>query len=179
PPQAVHGDVQARGRPEVGALLQDDLRLGLPHRREGLRQRHQGVGAARPGEAHRLRPGRRHVVRAASARQVQVLTRRPLLRAGVPQGRMTRWALSVLMSMLLLGAAMMMAARLLGRSGSRGALVMSIVARWLGAYVLWSFVGGLALRYRVLTVYDGALFALLALGGGYWASATAVTRGRE
>jgi hypothetical protein len=92
---------------------------------------------------------------------------------------MTRWALSVLMSMLLLGAAMMMAARLLGRSGSRGALVMSIVARWLGAYVLWSFVGGLALRYGVLAAYDGALFALLALGGGYWEYVTAVTRGRE
>jgi hypothetical protein len=92
---------------------------------------------------------------------------------------MTRWALSVLMSMLVLGVAMIAAARLLGKSGSRGSLVMSIAARWLGAYVLWSFVGGLALRYGLLTAYDGAPFALLAVGGGYWEYVTTVTRGRE
>jgi hypothetical protein len=92
---------------------------------------------------------------------------------------MARWALSLLISLLLLGAAMMVAARLFGRSGSRGSLVLSIVARWLGAYVLWSFVGGLALRYGLLTAYDGAPFALLALGGGYWEYVTTVTRGRQ
>ena len=92
---------------------------------------------------------------------------------------MTRWALSVLISLLLVGAAMMLAARVLGRSGARGSLVMSLVARWLGAYVLWSFAGGLALRYGLLSAYDGAPFALLAMAGGYWEYVTTVTRGRE
>jgi len=80
---------------------------------------------------------------------------------------------------MLIGAATIFVARLLGKSGSRASLVVTIVAHWLGAYVLWSFLGGLALHYRVLTAYDGALFALLALGVGYWQYVTVVTRGRE
>jgi hypothetical protein len=90
----------------------------------------------------------------------------------------TRWALSVLVSMLLIGAATIVAARLLGKSDSRASLLVSIVAHWLGAYVLWSFLGGLALHYGLLTAYDGALFALIALGGGYWQYVTVTTRGR-
>lgn len=92
---------------------------------------------------------------------------------------MTRWALAVLVSTMLIGTATIFAARLLGKSGSHASLVVSVVAHWLGAYVLWSFLGGLAVHYRLLSVYDGALFALLALGVGYWQYVTAVTRGRE
>jgi hypothetical protein len=91
----------------------------------------------------------------------------------------TRWALTVLASMMLIGAAILFVARLFGASGSRASLLVSIVAYWLGAYVLWGFLGGLALHYRLLTAYDGALFAFLALGVGYWQYVTAVTRGRE
>ena len=92
---------------------------------------------------------------------------------------MTRWALAVLVSTMLIGAATVFVARVLGKSGSRASLLVSIVAHWLGAYVLWSFLGGLALHYGVLTAYDGALFALLALGMGYWQYVTVVTKGRE
>ena len=92
---------------------------------------------------------------------------------------MTRWALAVLVSTFLIAAALVIVARFFGKSGSRASLVVSIVAHWLGAYVLWSFVGGLALHYGMLTAYDGALFALLALGAGYGQYRIAVTRGRE
>jgi len=92
---------------------------------------------------------------------------------------MTRWALSVLVSTMLIGAATIWLARLLGKSGSRASMAVSIAAHWLGAYVLWSFLGGLALHYGVLSAYDGALFAVLALGVGYWQYITAVTRGRS
>ena len=92
---------------------------------------------------------------------------------------MTRWALSVLVSTLLIGAATVFVARVLGKSGSRASVAVSIAAHWLGAYVLWSFLGGLALHYNLVTAYDGALFALLALAAGYWQYVTAVTRGRH
>lgn len=92
---------------------------------------------------------------------------------------MTRWALAVLVSTLLVGVATIVVARVLGKSGSRASVAVSIVAHWLAAYVLWSFLGGLALRYGVLSAYDGALFALLAIGVGYWQYVTAVTRGRS
>jgi len=92
---------------------------------------------------------------------------------------MTRWGLAVLVGALVLGGATIAAARLLGRSGSRAALLVSVVAQWLGAYVVWTFAGGLALHYGLLATYDGAPFALLALAGGYWQFVTAVTRGHE
>ncbi len=92
---------------------------------------------------------------------------------------MTRWALAVLASTFLIATALVLVARFFGTSGSRASLVVSIVAHWLGAYVLWSFVGGLALHFGMLTAYDGALFALLALGVGYWQYQVALTRGRE
>jgi hypothetical protein len=92
---------------------------------------------------------------------------------------MTRWALSVLVSTMLIGGATIWLARMLGKSGSRASMAVSIVAHWLGAYVLWSFLGGLALHYGLVTAYDGALFALLALGVGYCEYVTAVRRGRH
>jgi len=91
----------------------------------------------------------------------------------------TRWGLAVLVSTLLIGGAIVFVARALGKSGSRASMAVSIVAHWLGAYVLWSFLGGLALHYGIVTTYDGALFTILALGVGYWQYVTAVTRGRQ
>lgn len=92
---------------------------------------------------------------------------------------MTRWALAVLGALLLLGIASVALARLLGRSGSRASILVSVVAHWLGAWVLWSFAGGLALRYGLLDTYHGAFFGLLALAGGAWHYRTAVAAGRE
>ena len=54
------------------------------------------------------------------------------------------------------------ASRLLGRPGSRSATLLSVVTSWLGAWVLWSFAGGLAARHGLLGTYDGSLFALVA-----------------
>ena len=77
-------------------------------------------------------------------------------------------------SLLALGAS-----RALGRRGSRPATLISVVTGWLGAWVLWSFAGGLAARHGLLETYDGTLFALVALAGGLWQYRTQLTQGRE
>src|SRR5207245_929716 len=75
---ALHGHVQPRDRPALGEVLQDDLRLGPHDRRDVVRQRHEGVGAARRRQAGALRQGGGDGVREESHRQVQVLSaRRP------------------------------------------------------------------------------------------------------
>jgi len=71
------------------------------------------------------------------------------------------------------------AARLLGRKGSRPATLLSVVTGWLAAWVLWSFAGGLAARHGLLATYDGTLFALVALAGGFWQYRTELHQGRE
>ena len=71
------------------------------------------------------------------------------------------------------------ASRLLGRPGSRPAMLISVVTSWLGAWVLWSFVGGLAARHGVLGTYDGTLYALLAAVGGFWQYRVQLGHGRE
>ncbi len=70
--EAVHGHLQARGGAGVGPLLPDDLRLGLHHRREGLRPRHEGVGAHRGGQADPVQAGGGHELRQEGAGEVQV-----------------------------------------------------------------------------------------------------------
>ena len=92
---------------------------------------------------------------------------------------MTRWGLITLVALLGAGLGAVAVARLLGRSGSPASLVVSIVAQWLGAYVLWNFAGGLALHYGVLLVYDGTLFSLLAIGMGVWQYRMRRRAGRE
>lgn len=92
---------------------------------------------------------------------------------------MTRWALAVLGGLLVLGVSTVALARLFGGSGSRAAILVSVVAHWLGAWMLWSFAGGLALRYGLLGTYHGAFFVLLALAGGVWHYRTAIAAGRE
>jgi hypothetical protein len=91
----------------------------------------------------------------------------------------TRWAFATLATLFLIGLVALTVARLLGRSGSRASLGMSVAAQWLGAYVLWNFAGGLALHYGALAVYDGTLFGLLALAMGLWQYRTRLRVGRE
>lgn len=91
---------------------------------------------------------------------------------------MTRWVFSTLAVILVVGGLTVLGARLLGRS-SRASILVSVIAHWLGAFVLWSFAGGLALHYGVLTTYPGPFFGLVALGGGIWHYRTVVRAGRE
>ena len=60
---------------------------------------------------------------------------------------------------------------------ARASLLLSVVAAWLGAYVLWTFVGGLALHYGLLSTYPGAVFGLVALVGAVWHYRTQVRAG--
>src|SRR2546426_9805500 len=76
-----------------------------------------------------------------------------------------RWALATIAALLFLGIAVAAAARFFGRPGSRASIFVSVVSAWLGAWVLWSFAGGLLLRYGVLSTYHGPLFAPVALLG--------------
>lgn len=78
-----------------------------------------------------------------------------------------RWALTTLALLVLLACAAGAAGRVLGRRpGSGASVLVTVVSSWLGAYVLWTFLGGLLLQSGALRVYDGGLFGLLALGAG-------------
>ncbi|HEV8643601.1 MAG TPA: hypothetical protein VGV13_21195 [Methylomirabilota bacterium] len=92
---------------------------------------------------------------------------------------MTRATIATLAALFLAGTAAVAVARFFGGSGSRGSILASVTAHWLGAYALWTFAGGLALRYGALSVYDSTLFGLLALGMGFWQYRTRVRAGRE
>lgn len=92
---------------------------------------------------------------------------------------MTRAAVVTLAALLLAGALGVAVARLLGRSGSRASVLVSVLAQWLGAYAVWTFAGGLALRAGALGAYDGTLFAILALVLGLVQYRLRVTAGRE
>lgn len=92
---------------------------------------------------------------------------------------MTRFAFTFTVLLLAGGVAAVWWARLRGKSGSRGSVLVSVLSGWLAAYVLWSVAGGLAARYGVLTTYNGPLFAAVAVVGGTWQYHTQVRRGRE
>lgn len=92
---------------------------------------------------------------------------------------MTRAALIALAALLIAGGLAVAVARLLGRSGSRASVLVSVLAQWLGAYAVWTFAGGLALRYGALGAYDGTLFALLAIVAGLWQYRLRLRAGRE
>ncbi len=79
----------------------------------------------------------------------------------------------------VLGEAAEAATRRLARVGARLSIMASVVAYWLAAYVLWTFAGGLALRYGALTAYDGPLFAVIAVVAGLWHYRTYVRAGRQ
>jgi hypothetical protein len=93
--------------------------------------------------------------------------------------RVTRWALVTLGVLLLLGVVTVALARLFGKPGSRGSVLVSIVSRWLAAYVLWSFGGGLARTYGVLVEYYTPAFAIIALLGAIFEYRARVRAGRE
>ena len=92
---------------------------------------------------------------------------------------MTRWAFATLGGLLGARARAAAAPRLFCRSGSRVSVLLSVIAHWLGAYVVWSFAGGLATSYGLLTAYHGALFGALAVAGGLWQYRVALRAGRE
>jgi hypothetical protein len=79
----------------------------------------------------------------------------------------TRWALVTLGALILLGAIGVAAARFFGKSGSRLSIQISVVAHWLGAYILWSFAAGLAAKYRLIEHYEAGWFVLFALAAGW------------
>jgi hypothetical protein len=80
----------------------------------------------------------------------------------------TRWGVLGLLAILAAGAVAVGIARLLGRSDSRGSVLVSVIAHWLGAWSLWNFAAGLAHHFGWLAVYDGPLFLVLALVLGGW-----------
>jgi hypothetical protein len=80
----------------------------------------------------------------------------------------TRWGFLALAAMLVAGALVVAGARCLGKTASPASVLVSVLSHWLAAWVLWSFAGGLAVRYGWLTAYPGAFFGLLALAGGAW-----------
>ena len=92
---------------------------------------------------------------------------------------MTRWAFTLTALLIAGGVAAVWWARLRGKSGSRGSVLVSVLSGWLAAYVLWSLAGGLAARYGVLTTYNGPLFAAVAVVAGTWQYHTQVRQGRE
>jgi hypothetical protein len=91
----------------------------------------------------------------------------------------SRAAFLVLALLLLAGVVAVGASRLLGRSGSRGSVLVAVVARWIAAWALWTFAGGLARHYGLLGAYDGTLFGALALALGLWEYRIRVRAGPE
>ena len=77
-------------------------------------------------------------------------------------------------SLLALGAS-----RVIGRRGSRPATVISVLTGWLGAWVLWSFAGGLARTYGLLVEYYSPAFAVIALLGAIFEYRAHMRAGRE
>jgi len=91
----------------------------------------------------------------------------------------TRAAVLALAGLILAGALAVTVARLLGHSGSRASVFVSILAQWLGAYAVWTFAGGLALHYGLLDAYNGTLFALLAIVLAFCQYRVRLASGRE
>lgn len=92
---------------------------------------------------------------------------------------MTRWLIGAVGAVVVLGAVVLLASRWLGRPSSRAAVLVSVIAQWLGAWVIWSFAVGLALRSGLLATWDAMPFALFALAAGTWQYRVEVRAGRE
>ena len=92
---------------------------------------------------------------------------------------MTRWLFALTLLVLALGAVAVSIARALGRSGGRVSVLLSIMAGWIAAYVLWGFAGGLAARYGWIARYDGGLYGLVAVAGAVWQYRTHLALGRD
>ena len=80
---------------------------------------------------------------------------------------MTRVGVATLVVVLVLGAVAVFVARVLGASGSRAAALVTVASQWLTAWALWSFAGGLALQVGLLSVYEPAVFAAVAVVGAF------------
>jgi hypothetical protein len=80
----------------------------------------------------------------------------------------TRWALLTLGAFIALGVLGVALARFFGKSGSRLAIQVTVVAQWLAAYVLWSFSAGLAAKYGLIAAYEAGWFVLFAALAGWW-----------
>jgi hypothetical protein len=91
----------------------------------------------------------------------------------------TRGLFATLAAVVVIAGLTIFGARLVGRANPRAAILISVIAHWLTAYVLWSFAGGLALHYGLLITYPGAFFGLVALIGGFWHYRITVRAGRE
>ena len=92
---------------------------------------------------------------------------------------MSRWALALSVVLMLGGLLTVAIARRFGKSGTRPAVFVSVLALWIAAWALWGLVGGLAAQYGLLQQYDGTLFAALALAAGVWQYRTQLRQGRE
>jgi len=92
---------------------------------------------------------------------------------------MIRWVLLTFLTILALGMAAALAGRFFGRTESRASILVSVIAHWLAAYVLWTFGAGLAHRYGVLAAYDSYLFVILAVIVGFWHYRMRLERGRQ
>lgn len=92
---------------------------------------------------------------------------------------MKRWVWLGAGALVLGGLAVVGAARLAGRPGSRASTLVSVITAWLGAWVLWGFAGGLAAHTGLLTTYDGTFFGILAVAGAVWQYRTQVRQGRQ
>jgi hypothetical protein len=79
----------------------------------------------------------------------------------------TRFTLATLAALFVLGAIGVVVARVFGASGSRPAAVVTVTSHWIAAWVLWTFVGALAVRGGVMTAYEPAVFGVVALCGGW------------
>lgn len=72
----------------------------------------------------------------------------------------------VLAGALFVAVLVLIIMRIFGRSGNRTAVLLPLISQWLGAYVLWAFVGGLAHQLGLIQTYHPRPFAILALIGG-------------
>jgi hypothetical protein len=81
---------------------------------------------------------------------------------------MTRFTVAALAVVVLGTVAVVAAARALGLRGSRASTLSSVAAHWLGAWVLWGFVGHLAVVAGLLSVYEPLLFAVVGLPAAWW-----------
>jgi hypothetical protein len=89
-----------------------------------------------------------------------------------------RWAWLTGGALVVGGLLAIGAARITGRPGSRAATLVSVVTGWLGAWALWTCLGGLAHHYD-LARYEGTPFALVAVAGAVWQYRVQTRQGRQ
>ena len=92
---------------------------------------------------------------------------------------MIRWALLGALVVIALGAIEAAIARMRGTRAARVSSLVAVIVQWLAAYVLWTFAGGLAMHAGLVTVYQPALFLVLALVAGVWHYRARVALNRE